>query len=1619
MLKSHEHVLQYVDDYLHEVLASADSAYVDDHCQRCQICKAALDQARERYALLEMVPGKEASAQLIEATLKRIETYERRRSQAKRILMWTALSATSATVFLTVGLWLYYRQLALTPYDVKVLGQTALLAGSNASLRIQVLDHPRAAALEGIPVDIELRDPASSGVITLAHFTTDADGTGKPSFRLPDWPAGRYELRVVAYPAGGPESLAHTVQLRRSFKLMLSTDKPVYQPGQTILVRSLALRRPDLRPAAGRTAVFSVTDPKGNVILKRTTRTSDFGITAIDCPLAAEILEGTYAIACKIEDTESKTTVAVKKYVLPKFKVVVDVDQPYYQPGQTIHGKVRANYFFGKAVADAQVTIDAKVNEPPLVEFHREIGLRTDSKGDASFELAIPALRMGSEPEPVEWEVTAQITVTDAAGQKQTENARWIVTTSPLRVDLVAEAGSLVRGVANRVFVFAHYADGRAAKARITINGAAREVITDDLGFGWFEITPDSDDATWLVEAADGNGRVFRREIRLTCGQASQDFLIRTDKAVYRAGETVHLTAIGGGDDPVFVDIVKDNQTIVTEKISMTGGRGERKIDLPVELFGTVQLCNYRFSADGIPVRKSRVLYIDRAREIRVRADLDRPVYRPGQRARLGIALTDERGEPAPGAVSLAAVDEAVFSVLARAPGTEQRYSETEPDLLRPIYEVYRWSPRMPVAKSPVERARFEQALFARTARDESHVDRKTLVRELMPFLENDESLLGVLERPDWENLVSPDWFSKEALSILRTASTPQTLSADTFAPKVKEVEARKRKIVTTVCNLWIILAVLLAFVGVMAAVVHFPRPHITLVELLVILAIFLVLVGLVLPANQKVREASNRMKAMNDLRQISLAFEAFQDTHGRLPGQTENDQFAVPVRCREWFPETLLWRPELITDDQGHVNLDVDLADSITTWRLTASAVTADGRLGGGSAAIRVFQPFFIDLNLPATLTCGDEIAIPAVVYNYTDKPQAVELSLAEAPWFKRLDDAVKKLEVTPRGVHSVSFRLRMLNVGKYRLRVNARGSGVADSIQREVEIVPNGRRVEKVVNGNLQHAADLTLATPADAIEGSPAAILSLYPSSFSQLVEGLDGIFRMPYGCFEQTSSTTYPNVLALDYLRRTSTSAPEVEAKARRYIHLGYQRLLGFEVEGGGFDWFGRPAANRLLTAYGLMEFQDMARVHDVDPHLIERTRAWLLAQRNNDGSWSSEKRFLHDSPAGARSKPGLADLRATAYIAWAVFSELTPDRVGPTLSYLLSQEPESLQDDYTLALVCNALLAMRATESDLAPYLARLESLQQTSKDGSRGWWSLGGGEYTAFYGSGRCGAVETTALAALALVQANRNPPVVRRALAWLIQEKGPAGTWHSTQATVLALKAILAAAKSLHAADRKEVDIRCDGRLVQRVEITGDDAEAMQRVDLSRCVATGTHHLAVTQQGGVPTVYQLTFHYHVPGTAKAENAAPLAITMTYDRHELLTGETVLATATVTNQGQHAAHMVLVDLPVPPGFVVETEDFDRLVSSDVIAKCEVSAAHSRLYLRSLESKKPLKLSYRLRAVIPGRITVAAATVYEYYVPEKQAHSLTDQITVMQTVTEEATGAIKRLDQHRQ
>src|SRR5262249_9583941 len=134
-------------------------------------------------------------------------------------------------------------------------------------------------------------------------------------------------------------------------------------------------------------------------------------------------------------------------------------------------------------------------------------------------------------------------------------------------------------------------------------------------------------------------------------------------------------------------------------------------------LSGTLELCVYRFGSDGLPVRKTRIVYVRPANQLSIKADLDRREYRPGNKATLRLSLTDDKGNGVPGALSLAAVDEAVYSVLDQMPGMERTFYLREQDLLKPVYAIYPWMPDLNTSIQPEDRNQFEQALFARTTR--------------------------------------------------------------------------------------------------------------------------------------------------------------------------------------------------------------------------------------------------------------------------------------------------------------------------------------------------------------------------------------------------------------------------------------------------------------------------------------------------------------------------------------------------------------------------------------------------------------------------------------------------------------------------------------------------------------------------------------------------------------------------------------------------------------------------------------------------------------------------------------------------------------------------------------
>src|SRR5438552_11199607 len=170
-------------------------------------------------------------------------------------------------------------------------------------------------------------------------------------------------------------------------------------------------------------------------------------------------------------------------------------------------------------------------------------------------------------------------------------------------------------------------------------------------------------------------------------------------------------------------------------------------------------------------------------------------------------------------------------------------------------------------------------------------------------------------------------------------------------------------------------------------------------------------------------------------------------------------------------------------------------------------------------------------------------------------------------------------------------------------------------------------------------------------------------------------------------EQTSSAAYPNVLVADYVKKARVANPQILMKAEQFLNVGYQKLLTFERPGGGFDWWGNGEPLVWLSAYGLQEFSDMAKVYPIDRGILDRTQNFLMKKMDKDGTWSNIG-ATHGETIASMGNPKLL---LTSYVTWSLLeSGVDKKRLEPSIAYIRGNVNTAGDNAYILASACNAL-----------------------------------------------------------------------------------------------------------------------------------------------------------------------------------------------------------------------------------------------------------------------------------------------------------------------------------------
>lgn len=1438
--------------------------------------------------------------------------------------------------------------------DIELVADETYVADAPASLAVTARaahDWADRRPLPGVQIRAELRGDGQTP-IPLGAAVTDERGRGPLAFRLPPIAPGSYTLRVVATSPLGDDTLDRRVDVVAADHVHLRTDRKIYRPGETLNWRVVVPGLVDAHPRA--TPVeLSIRDPRGTQMWRGRVETGAHSMAHGDLPLGPDAPLGRWTLRAVAPGGQIERTIDVRQARRPAFFVELHPTDD--------GARITARHPSGEPVrGEVELTVGDAVVRGTL-----------DDGG---------ALTATLPPGPI------AATVTDNADRRESARLmRAAPDETPAVVIIAPEAPPI--GAPVDVYVVATTPEGLlGAAGALAVDGVEQEPVEHGPGVTRFSVTFAGAGAHTLRAALIDHAA--EADLELTATETTDAPRFTLADPVIAAGEAIEIDGRAPPGGVVTATLLRHATPIATAPMQPApDGHLRAAISPPPGAFGlaTVRLTHVAFDPDTGELTAAHAAHSVYLRPDPLTVTLDHaPRHRPGAHAPITVTVTDRRGQPVEGAgLAAEVVDRRALAL-----------GDTGPDLAAALRGLDTDAAPVGVAFAELlDRADAQLARAATLAALPPDEAAPMVNDDAAPRWQAEDARLDDLLRPIAEGLVTwpgaiaagddwaitldatlthLEWTADRRLDPWRRPTTWAYLTR--FAPEVT-------------------LAAIAPVVAderlhhVRALLEPDPKrdpalpPHLAVDPWGHPISIRRrslpdrEAIDLIAPGPDGQLDTADDI-ALRDVfgpkrlgrKLYGLAGRGFFGNglgaggSARCFGGVAHVAGGAPVRRR--FDETALWTTGVPTDAAGRARLDVHLPDSLTGWRLRVEALSRAGAVGAADGSLETWLPYSVDAALPERLTVGDRYTAPLVLHNRADAAATFTLT-AHVTGAATADLGTTTLTVPPGDVRAVPLPLRATAAGEATIRLDLALDGQSvDAVERTLPIEPPGRLVHRTVSATLD-PGDPPLAFTVPAADAT--ATLRVYRSATDTVLDGLDSLLAEPHGCFEQTTSTTYPNLMVLRLLDPANRDHAAHRRRARAYVAAGYQRLVGYEVDGGGFSWFGEAPANQVLTAYGLVEFVDMAAVYPIDPELVPRTTAWLVGKQRKDGGWDPDESWLHDWSAvqGAVS--------TTAWITHALAAVPDPD---PATTAALTRARAFLRKHRDALTADPYLTALWALGEDDTQRAALTEILTNAVAVGD-GSAHVPAGR-TLFAGDGRAADVQTTALAARLFHRAGHDAGALRD---WLWSARAPRGGWGSTQGTVLALHAALDAKTP---APTGPLTARLDGAALPPLDL---DAPALPTLELPP-LAPGDHTLALAPNA--PLRVDLRTRWRTPGVPTAE-AHGIEVTLTPAAPTVQRGQSLPLTLTLHNPGAQAIAMPTVQIPIPPGFTPDPDSLTALVGAPV-ARYETLGSRLDLYLTALAPNETLTLTWRLTADATCHVMHRGAHAYGYYDPDAHGFS---------------------------
>ena len=720
--------------------------------------------------------------------------------------------------------------------------------------------------------------------------------------------------------------------------------------------------------------------------------------------------------------------------------------------------------------------------------------------------------------------------------------------------------------------------------------------------------------------------------------------------------------------------------------------------------------------------------------------------------------------------------------------------------------------------------------------------------------------------------------------------------------------------------------------------------------------------------------------------------------------GKGEGDTGIITVR--ENFKDTAFWQAQVLTDETGTAQVTVTLPDNLTTWQMTARAVTDDTRVGETGSELLSTRPLQIQLQTPRFFVADDTLTLGAVIHNNTDGALSVKVSL-QAQGLNLGSAASQSIEVQARQQAYVTWVGSVApNAQRVDLVASAESGAYSDSTRPTLGSLPGQGlpvltyHVTETVgsSGVLRDAGSATEAIrlPKSLDYLNATLNVEVSPSLAASMTDGLSYLNDYPYLCMEQTVSRFLPNLISLQALKLAGKSSDALQKDLDAQVQPALQRIISNQNSDGGWGLWPGTDSQPTTTAYVILG-------------LVEARKAGYSVPANTaDQGLTYLDQNLPDSLPGNLAWQN----NQAAFMLYALAQGGRPN--GGRISALYAYR-ERL-DIYGKALMMQSMQLADPQDERIQALLSEINSLAAKSAAGA--WWNEKEVDYWNWNTD-----VRTTAIVLNALIQVDPHNALIADGIRWLMKHR-EASHWYSTQETAWSLMALtnwLSLSGEFETNYPYAVGLNGNVLATKQAEVAHLTETIALRLGVEKLLVDQTNYLVLTRGSGPGVLYYTAYmDYSLPVKDIPALDQGILITQQYFRPDDLKtpisqvkrGE--LVQVRVTLVAPQSLHYLVLDSPLPAG--LEAIDASLLTSQQVPTIYQPQDYDLYgwgwwyFYYKQIYDAKVVMsandlpagtytITYLARASTAGDFHVLPATAKEFYFPDVSGRSAGSEFVV--------------------